>query len=189
MGAEVCDKRTENPCCLERRALPGVVTRHFDQEPRLPGGVDAKGIVSSKILSKPSNIQGEREEALPSVPIDPKLNKAPPVHLTCAHLSSLVQGTYYRDNTAARARVKGDRGDWQPPLGQTRVFGPKPQASGLLKGAGSGPGGQLTPFHWLVIAGSVTIEQWTATRCSPLLRRGSPRDHSTTRAGRVCGSP
>ena len=45
-------------------ALLGVVTRHFDQEPRLPGGVDAKGIASSKILSKPSNIFGEREEAL-----------------------------------------------------------------------------------------------------------------------------
>ena len=36
---------------LERRALPGVVTRHFDQEPRLPGLVDAKGIASSRNLS------------------------------------------------------------------------------------------------------------------------------------------
>ena len=45
------DKRTDNPCCLERRALPGVVTRHFDQEPRLPGLVDAKGTASSRILS------------------------------------------------------------------------------------------------------------------------------------------
>ena len=45
------DKRTEKPCRLERRALPGVVTRNFDQEPRLPGLVDAKGIASSRILS------------------------------------------------------------------------------------------------------------------------------------------
>ena len=59
--------------------MPGVVARHLDQEPRLPGGVDAKGIASSRIQSKPSNIFGEREEALLSVPVDPKLNKATPV--------------------------------------------------------------------------------------------------------------
>ena len=83
--------------------------------------------------------QGEgREEALPSVPIDPKLNKAPPVHYTCAHLSSLVQGTYYRDNTAARARVRG-ADKFGNLSAKTRVFGPIPPASSLLKGAGSGP--------------------------------------------------
>ena len=40
-GAEERDKRTDNPCLLERRALPGVATRYFDLEPRLPGKVDA----------------------------------------------------------------------------------------------------------------------------------------------------
>ena len=45
------DKRADNPCYLERRALPGVDTRHFDLEPRLPGLVDAKGTASSTILS------------------------------------------------------------------------------------------------------------------------------------------
>ena len=73
------DKRTENPCCLERWALPGAITRHFNRERGLPGEVDAKGIASSRILFKPSNIFGEREEALLSVPVDPKLNKATPV--------------------------------------------------------------------------------------------------------------
>ena len=87
--------------------MPGVVTRHFDQELRLPGGVDVKGIASSEILSKPSNIQGEREEALSSVPDDIVLNKATPVQL---YLYSFIQAQLgelkYRDNTAARAHAK-----------------------------------------------------------------------------------
>ena len=44
------DKRTENPCRLDRRALLGAITHHFDQERGLLGGVDAKGIASSRIL-------------------------------------------------------------------------------------------------------------------------------------------
>ena len=99
------DKRTDNPCRLERRALPGVVTRHFDQEPRLPGLVDAKGIASSRILSNLQTSKGS-EKKLSLVPDDIVLNKATPVqYLTCAHLSSRTRGTYYRDNTAAKARV------------------------------------------------------------------------------------
>ena len=107
-------------------------------------GVDAKGIASSKILSNLQTSKGS-EKKLSPVPIDPNLNKAPPVHYyTCAHLSSLVQGTYYRDNTAARARVRVGPLGLATPSVKTRVFGPIPPASGLLKGAGSGPGGQPT---------------------------------------------
>ena len=40
-GAEEHDKRTDNPCLLERRALPVVATHYFDLELRLPGEVDA----------------------------------------------------------------------------------------------------------------------------------------------------
>ena len=67
-GAEVRDKRTENPCCLERRALLGATTYHFYLERGLPGGVDAKSIASSKILFNLQIIFGEK---LLFVPVDP----------------------------------------------------------------------------------------------------------------------
>ena len=64
------DKRTENPCCLERRALLGAITHHFNQRRGLLGGVDAKGIASSEILSNLQIIL-EEEKKLLFVPDDP----------------------------------------------------------------------------------------------------------------------
>ena len=107
-GAEERDKRTDTrvawrdgPC---RVWSPATSTRSRGYQVRWTRrALPALGSCPNLQLSS-----GEREEALQSVPIDPKLNKAPPVHYyTCAHLSSLVQGTYYQDNTAARARVRG----------------------------------------------------------------------------------
>ena len=63
-GAEVCDKRTENPCCLERRALLGAITHHFNQKRGLLGGVDAKGIASSKIQFNLQIILGDGKKLL-----------------------------------------------------------------------------------------------------------------------------
>ena len=117
------DKRTDNPCCLERRALPGTITRHFDQEPRLPGLVDAKGIASSRNLFNLQPSKGS-EQKLSSVPGDIALNKACTSTLhTCTHLSSLTRGTYLWDNTAARARVRG-ADEFGNLSVKTRVFGP-----------------------------------------------------------------
>ena len=111
------DKRTENPCCLERRAFLGAFTHHFYLERGLPGGVDAKGIASSEILSNLQIIIGEEKKLL-FVPDDIVLNKA--LTSTIHNLYSFIQldsgylGAYsslfqFRDNTAARARVKGGR--------------------------------------------------------------------------------
>ena len=49
--------------------MPGVITRHFDQEPRLPGEVDAKGIASSRIQFNLQIILGDRKK-LQIVPVD-----------------------------------------------------------------------------------------------------------------------
>ena len=82
------DKRTENPCCLDRRALPGAVTRHFDLERGLPGGVDTKGIASSGILSNLQISKGS-EKKLSPVPDDILLNKA--FTSTLLYLYSFIQ--------------------------------------------------------------------------------------------------
>ena len=82
------DKRTENPCCLDRRALPGAITRHFDLERGLPGGVDVKGIASSEILSNLQISLGS-EKKLSFVPDDPVLNKA--CTSTIHYLYSFIQ--------------------------------------------------------------------------------------------------
>ena len=80
-----------------------------------------------------------REEAPPSVPDEPKLNKATPVRNDPrAHLSSLAQGTSIGTTQPLGLCQRQDHGDWQP-RGPGTGQGPKPQASGLLKGAGSGP--------------------------------------------------
>ena len=89
--------------------MPGVVTRYFDQELRLPGEVDAKGIASSRILFNLQTSKGS-EKKLSPVPDDILLNKA--FTSTLLYLYSFIQlysGNLFRDNTAARARVGGGR--------------------------------------------------------------------------------
>ena len=63
------DKRTENPCRLERRALLGATTHHFNQKQGLLAGVDAKGIASSRIQSNLQIILGDGKK-LQIVPVD-----------------------------------------------------------------------------------------------------------------------
>ena len=49
------------PCRWRDGALPGVDTRHFDLEPRLPGEVDAWGLPAPEPV-QPSNIPWGRGE-------------------------------------------------------------------------------------------------------------------------------
>ena len=108
------DKGTENPCCLERRALSGAITRHFDQEQRLPGGVDVKGITSSEILSNLQTIFGD-EKKPQNVPDDILLNKA--FTSTLLYLYSFIQlysGNLLSGQHSRKGSCQGYRRVWQP---------------------------------------------------------------------------
>ena len=113
--------------------MPGAIIRHFDLERGLPGGVDAKGIASSKILFNLQIIIGEEKKLL-FVPDDIVLNKA--LTSTIHYLYSFIQfdsgylGAYstllqFSGHTAARARVRGADKFGNLSV-TTRVIGPKP---------------------------------------------------------------
>ena len=60
---------------LDRRALLGEVTHHFNQQQGLLGGVDMKGFATCEIQSKPPKVLGEGRRLL-LVPVDSLQNKA-----------------------------------------------------------------------------------------------------------------
>ena len=107
--------------------MPGVATRYFAQEPRLPRRGGREGHCQPWNLFNPQQPLGEgRVEAPPTLfPSTLNLIKLHQ-YVTIPVLIYLVwfKGTHYRDNTAAKARV----GVRTMVLGnhavQTRVLGP-----------------------------------------------------------------
>ena len=156
------DKRTENPYRLERRALWGAITHHFNLEQGLPGGVDAKSSASSKILFNLQIILEEEKKPL-FVPDDSLLNKA--LTSTILYLCSFIQfdsgysgliqpSSKFRD-TQPQGLVLGGPISLATFRSKHGSLVPTPQASRLLKGAGSGRGVQQTAGT----SDKVTIEQ------------------------------
>ena len=85
--------------------MPGAITRHFDQERRLPGGVDAKSIASSKILFNLQIILEEEKKPL-FIPDDSLLNKA--LTSTIHYLYSFIQfGSGYSGAYSSLFHISG----------------------------------------------------------------------------------
>ena len=67
--------REQRTRALDRQALLGEVTHHFNQQQELLGGVDAKGFATCEIQSNLQAVLGEGKRLL-LVPVDSLQNKA-----------------------------------------------------------------------------------------------------------------
>ena len=117
---------------LDRRALLGEVTHHFNQEQGLLGGVDAKGFDTCEIQSNLQIVLGEGKRLL-LVPVDSLQNKAcTSIIYLCSfflfksgYLGPIDPSSKFSGHFATGARVRGT-GEVGYLSVTTQVFGPKP---------------------------------------------------------------